>query len=156
MGDIWNVKDPSDLVVMVNDAVLEKCGYGENVSVLTAQERLFYLVQCLWMEINNGGFCQYFDNSSGDDAPETLSALREIGADFVADLMEKAMAQFGAAYPTNREERLDLTAGWADDDPRIVLWWACDNAFFQDQKGDACLDACCYAYLMKNKNSFLL
>ncbi len=154
MSDIWSSQDPVNLVAEMSNAVLEKCGYGEHVDVLSAEERQFYLVQVLWMEVNNGGFDQYFCNGSGDDAPETLAVLRSMGADFVADLMEKSIAQFGETYPTDWDERNDLTNAWEDDDPRFAVMAQCADEFYEDQAGDTCLNACCHAFLLKNKAAF--
>ncbi len=154
MSDIWNIQSPEDLVSEMANAVLEKCDYGEHTEVLTPEERRFYLVHILWMEVNNGGFDQYFCNSSGDDAPETLAVLRSMGANFVADLMEKSLIQFGETYPTDWDERNDLTNGWEEEDPRFAVMAECADAFYEDEAGDACLNACCHAFLLKNKDAF--
>lgn len=73
-------------------------------------------------EINNGGFGQFFSNSTGVLAPEGVQAFRALGMPQTADLIEKAMAAFGAHYPRDRSEREDaLDAVWEsvgdDEDP---------------------------------------
>jgi len=51
-------------------------------------------------EVNNGGFYQFFFNSSGEIVPHTLHALAEIGAPDTKRLLEQAMAvAFPAGYP---------------------------------------------------------
>jgi len=51
-------------------------------------------------EVNNGGFHQFFFNSSGEIVPHTLHALSEIGAPNTKRLLEQAMAMaFPAGYP---------------------------------------------------------
>lgn len=45
----------------------------------------------LEMEVNNGGFNQYFINSSGQNCYETLKALKKNGKLKTAKLLEKAI-----------------------------------------------------------------
>lgn len=47
----------------------------------------FYIVNYFSMEVNNGGLCQYFVNSSRLTAPNILDALKTIGADPYFDLL---------------------------------------------------------------------
>lgn len=75
---------------------------------LTDAERVFLCVWSLEAEVNNGGFGQYFDNSAGDHAADTPQALRRLGADEMAGLVERALAPFGAAGPPAERE-----ARWA-------------------------------------------
>ena len=45
----------------------------------------------LEMEVNNGGFSQYFFNSSGQNCFETLRLLKSTGKTKTADLLEQAI-----------------------------------------------------------------
>ena len=56
-------------------------------------------------EINNGGFEQFFSNSTGVLAPEGALAFHKIGMPHTAKLIERAMALFDAPYPRDRNER---------------------------------------------------
>jgi Domain of unknown function (DUF4375) len=56
--------------------------------------RVYELVRELEDEVNNGGFHQFFYNSSGDDTAETIRALEMIGADKMADILMRAVARF--------------------------------------------------------------
>lgn len=56
-------------------------------------------------EICNGGFHQFFWNSTGVLAPEAVEGFREIGQAQVAALLEKGISLFGNAYPRDRKER---------------------------------------------------
>lgn len=87
-----------------------------------------HLIAAHWCqsEVCNGGFFQFFSNSTGILAPETLAAFRAIGLDEWATILDEAMtyftgpltpaireataAFFGTAYPRSqweRHERLD-------------------------------------------------
>src|ERR1700724_4631038 len=56
-------------------------------------------------EICNGGFHQFFWNSTGVLAPEAVEGFREIGQAQVAAVIEKGMSLFGSVYPRDRKER---------------------------------------------------
>jgi len=56
-------------------------------------------------EICNGGFHQFFWNSTGILAPEAVEGFREIGQTQVAALIEKGVSLFGSVYPRDRKER---------------------------------------------------
>jgi hypothetical protein len=73
------------------------------------RERVVDFVRGLEDEVNNGGFHQYFNNSSGDDAAETILALQEIEAFAVADILRRAVARFpGGVTPKDRAARLEI------------------------------------------------
>jgi hypothetical protein len=57
------------------------------------------LIHLLDAEVCNGGFSQYFFNSWGDYAAETAAALQLLGASRIANLLERAMAEFGPNGP---------------------------------------------------------
>jgi hypothetical protein len=48
-------------------------------------------IEELDMEVNNGGFNQYFFNSSGQNCFETLRELKRLGKNKKAELLEKAI-----------------------------------------------------------------
>jgi Domain of unknown function (DUF4375) len=74
--------------------------------------RLVFAAHFCQSEICNGGFHQFFGNSSGVLAPEAVEGFREIGQAQVAALIEKAMSLFGSVYPRDRKERqARLTGG---------------------------------------------
>lgn len=74
-----------------------------------SQEQAIYCIWWLEGEVNNGGFHQYFLNSSGDLYAETLSALEAIGANKTKALLERAaQIAFGSNPPTDRDKRIDV------------------------------------------------
>ena len=84
-------------------------------------------------EINNGGFEQFFSNSTGVLAPEGVAAFRTIGMPQTATTIEKAMSVFGPTYPRDRDEREDaLEACWdAAEDPETGPFGNLDEVFFK-------------------------
>jgi len=70
---------------------------------LTPPERVFVAVWELEAEVNNGGFKQYYQNTSGDNACHAVAALLAIRADRAADIVKRANAVFGGEGPSPDE-----------------------------------------------------
>ena len=80
----------------------------ENIDALTPSAKLIYLAQVLDGEVFNGGFHQYFSNSSGRHAHRTIFALHELAAPTRAQLLQHAIDAFpGKRVPIDRKERND-------------------------------------------------
>lgn len=67
--------------------------------------RLLFASHFCQSEVRNGGFWQFFGNSTGVLAPEAADGFREIGQTQVASLVRQAMATFGPTYVRDRTER---------------------------------------------------
>lgn len=72
----------------------------DKASEMTAKEEVIYHVSWLITEVNNGGFHQFFYNSTGDNAVETAELLRKIGAPQTATLVETGCKLFPEAAPS--------------------------------------------------------
>lgn len=99
-------------------------------------------VQWCQSEVCNGGFHQFFSNSTGVLAPEAAQGFRAIGMPSVADLVEKAMAMFGTPYPRAQKQRCRFLKGISGEtrdewDPFTAI----DEAFYEAIGGEALCDA---------------
>ena len=150
LEEIWNIDDKVNFVVEMGYYTVRKCEYGDNISVLTKPERVIYIVTTLDGEVHNGGFDQYFWNSSGDQANELVDAFIEIGAPQTAAICEKALSVFGGHVPEDRDERNEVLDA-LDGDLVDEILSECDDAFY-DYEED--LTELCYAYIMNNKDQF--
>ena len=83
---------------------------------LTRPEQVFRVIWELEAEVNNGGFCQYFENAAGDLAWFAATALEEIDAVAAAKVVQEACSVFAESNPPkDREERqAALKSGGAD------------------------------------------
>jgi hypothetical protein len=72
---------------------------------LSDREQVVSNVSRLIDEVNNGGFHQYFYNSSGDHALETARQLRAMGASETAGLVETGCSLFPDRKPAKDIER---------------------------------------------------
>jgi hypothetical protein len=73
-------------ISLVNRAYATSDGFES----LSHGDRLYYLVNMLTGEVHNGGFDQYFSNSSGDRHAETVAALFELGDRVALPLLREA------------------------------------------------------------------
>jgi hypothetical protein len=97
---------------------------------LTPAEQVFFCVWELEAEINNGGFEQFYLNSSGDIAAYVPDALRAIGATHTASLVDQANAVVGSdGPPTDRDARTKLVE--ALDDSALDRFEQLDAAFLE-------------------------
>lgn len=98
--------DATTTVIELDNYILQLCEYGDRLGDLSAPQRVFYLNQSLEREVNNGGFHQFFFNSSGDNAGETIGSLEAIGAEKTAELLRQAMMVFpDGKVPRDPDER---------------------------------------------------
>jgi len=89
---------------------------GGGLETLSADEKVFHLVDQMDREVNNGGFSQFFTNSAGDYSMDTLDALKLIGAKKTAKLLAEAISLFpGGAPPADRDDRTRLVEGMDKD-----------------------------------------
>lgn len=74
-------------------------------------------------EVENGGFRQFFLNSTGVVGPEAVRGFERIGLPDAARLVEQAMLYLGPIYPRDREERERILSGEgkSEDDQQMSL-----------------------------------
>ena len=137
-------------IIEIDNFISELCVWGENPEKLTEQQKNFFYNQNLEREVNNGGFNQYFYNSSGDFAHETIKSLKLIGADKTADKLQKAIDQFpDKTVPKDRTERQVILEKIEEKSNEI--WEELDQKFFVYEDD---LNTLNIEYIRQNKNNF--
>jgi hypothetical protein len=105
---------------------------------LTPPEKTYFALSCLIGEVYNGGFEQFFSNSSGSMYGHALSGLLDIEAHGTAALLQEAKdVLFGSGnVPIDRTERYKAMRQLGNDDQLNVL----DKAFWEDRDslGERC------------------
>ncbi|MCA8919981.1 MAG: DMP19 family protein [Planctomycetes bacterium] len=82
--------------------------FVEQMDELTTGQRAVYATTWLDREVKNGGFYQFFENSTGMLGPEALAGFRVIGMGESADCVKAAFRYFGMKpYPRDTDERTD-------------------------------------------------
>lgn len=150
ISDIWKMEDKNNFVIAMNMWICKKCGYGEQMDLLSEQERVFYVVQQLEAEVNNGGFSQFFFNSSGDFSNELYDAFMAIGAVKTANICKKAVDAFSCPLPSDREEREVFLDNHLNGQADAILA-ECDAEFYKYE--DDLLDLN-YRFIVDNRVSF--
>src|SRR5262249_3817375 len=69
--------------------------------------QLLYSAHWCQSEVENGGFYQFFSNTTGIVAPEAQEGFVAVGLPDCAKALAEAMNYFGSHYPRNRSSRLD-------------------------------------------------
>ncbi|MCG1036095.1 DMP19 family protein [Polaribacter sargassicola] len=140
-----------DMIVMKIDSYLnKKSEYGEKIEKLNSSQQTFLFVENLEREINNGGFNQFYFNSSGDFCLETVNALLEIGAKKTAEIVKKANSEFKEEIVTKdrtkRQNQLELIKKNAEDN-----WSKYNSEFYEYQDN---LTELLIVFVIKNKSDF--
>lgn len=149
--EIWTIHDVNHFIISMDDYISGKCEYGNNMDELTDAERIFYITQSLELEVNNGGFSQYFHSSNGDFAGESIQAFKEIGAEKTAEICRRALGAFGQEMPSDRDEREKMLDTFSDHKTDVILE-QCDDAFYNYEDN---LNELNYAFILKNKEAFV-
>ena len=125
-------KDLNGSIIELDNFIAEACSYGDDLGQLTEPQKMFYFNQNLEREVNNGGFDQFFLNSSGDFAMETISSLNVIGAVNTAAILQKAIDQFPhGTVPRDQTERQELME--TIEDKASNIWSELDEEFLKYQ-----------------------
>ena len=149
---IWNLTDPNDFIVAMTEYLDNKTQYGDDMSVLSEAERIFYITQTVEMEVNNGGFSQFFYNSSGNFSNELVSAFTAIGAKVTAAICQKAISAFGRNIPVDRDKRVEMLDELESEEIDKILE-ECYSSFCDYEDN---LNELNYNFVIKNKKSFTL
>jgi hypothetical protein len=128
-GDYWNhVKEAYEEVSIYNGAEVFLRAFRK------LPEYIGDLLAAHWIlsEVANGGFLQFFLNSTGVLAPEAARAFERMGVPDVAQLVRQAMAYFGQAYPREMKERGRFLAQQSGHAPDDRDWEPFDHQPFED------------------------
>ena len=90
-GDIWEQEDRI-IQYHISNALCEKSNYGEEFSKLNEYEKVFLVMDELDMEVNNGGFDQFFHNTDGHYNDILVPSAEAIKAYDIAKICRKALA----------------------------------------------------------------
>lgn len=133
----WKALEPVLQSISIHDG--GKVFLAQFSQVTRSQGLLFAATWCE-IEVCNGGFHQFFYNSTGVLAPEAVEGLRYIGLPKAARLVVKAVRMFGKSYPRNRGERKKRLEKLLRPGEKREEWdpfFALDSKFYErDAAGD--------------------
>ena len=155
-GDIWEQEDRI-IQYHIYNALCEKSNYGEEFSKLNEYEKVFLVMDKLDMEVNNGGFDQFFDNTEGHYNDILVSSAEAIKAYDIAKICRKALAIY--AKNVDAESVIEKRA-YHDSmeymqiykyDPIFPDLNKCDDAFYASEDSITGLSV---QYAKENKEQF--
>jgi hypothetical protein len=142
-------ENDEDLAREVGYYVLRKLE-GTPFEKLSGPERVIACLTEVEMEVNNGGFDQYYWNSPGEHAREAVAALQELGAAHTASLVGEANAVFGPEGPDPDRGRRGEQMEKLPPDAR-ERWYELDGAFYEYRDNLSSLAA---QYIRRHRDAF--
>jgi len=135
----------TDSLVLAFEQAINKKAEQKGLQTLTDEERTVLAVEALEREVNNGGYHQFFLNSSRQFAPTVVRALQRIGCKKTASITQRAIKALGLADITSEEIE---TAMAGNDERRTAKLNRCDDAYY---KGAEPIADRLFAFIKANK-----
>src|SRR5579862_7273844 len=105
----------NSILIDLSESELTKFG-KQDFAAQSVPQKVFSSVWAVESEVNNGGFSQYFTNSSAETAPFVAEALNIIGAPRTADICRRAIAcAFPKGLPPTAKAISAAAANLADE-----------------------------------------
>jgi Domain of unknown function (DUF4375) len=114
---------------------------------LSAEERVVLAVEALQREVNNGGYDQFFVNSSREYAPMIVDALARIGCPKTCAVTRKALDALGLDELDGESIEAAMDA---DSDERDGELARCEDAYHRSGED---IDAALFAFVKANRVS---
>ena len=101
----------------------------ESCAGVPAEAVELYAMHWAHLEIANGGVDQFFFNSTGTIAPESVKGFERIGMSEAADVLASSMKKLGMTYPLDGNVRRDIVDEMVERDSDLFLN---ENQYFYD------------------------
>ncbi len=111
-SDYWDAIEPYCEVIDIYDTPLT---FLKSLAGLPRWCRHLLAVHWCDSEICNGGFHQFFYNSTGILAPEAVEGFQAMRLESIANVVKEAMLRLGEPYARDREERWEGLARLESD-----------------------------------------
>lgn len=148
--EILKIEDPTKAIIELDTKLNEISDYGNNIEALSDAEKVVLFVENLEREVNNGGFNQFFFNSSGDYANETLTALKLIGANKTVEIVSRAYSEWpDSNILRDRFQRQKVLS--KIEAKSNAIWNNCDSLFYEYEDD---ITSLLLIYVKANKNEF--
>ena len=133
------VKYRTDSLVLAFEEALDKKAARLGDAKLSDEERVILAIEALEREVNNGGYDQFFVNSSREYAPIIVNALRRIGCPKVAEITQKAL-KIMQEFPEDNEDRQEALG-------------ECDTQYFEYPEN---IEKSLFAFIKANRSKIKL
>ena len=122
----------------------------KGLASFTRGERFVYAIEGMVREVNNGGWNQFFFNSSGALAFDLVPALEAVGSKKNLSIAERALKIFGKPASFGEDERSKQLAKVTRDGENNP-WEALEGEFYQNPED---LDAMLVEFIVRNQAEF--
>lgn len=104
----------------------------ENYNLLTSDERVWFNIQVLIQNTDNGGLISYYYNCFSYDLPALIQDLKSLNASTILSILEKMNRLFPDGIPSSDfEERNEIVGKWGDYEYSILN--KLDEDFYNNQ-----------------------
>lgn len=141
--------DKNGILIVLSES--DKTEFGKhNFSSQSIPQKVFSSIWAVESEVNNGGFSQYFFNSSCETSGFVAEALETIGAPRTADICRRAIAAaFPDGLPSDPEAIRSAASDFSDETEDSLD--ALDKEFYQYPHD---LTQLLFAYVSKHPEEF--
>jgi len=123
------LNNDAEKITRIGEIIGKKIPEKDDFQNLNNFEKTFIYVDVLEHNVTNGGFIQFFFNSSGQFAHEVFHAYMEIKAEKTIDILTEAIHLFPEVpVPKNLRIRQEILM---KKDSNIDLWDALDTEFYK-------------------------
>jgi hypothetical protein len=122
----------------------------KGLAAFTQAERFVYAVEAMVREVNNGGWHQFFHNSSGALAFDLVPALEAIGSKENLSIARRALQIFGKPASLGEDERSKHLAKVTKDGENQP-WEKLEDEFYENPED---LEAMMLEFIARNAAQF--
>lgn len=122
----------ADSLVLAFEQAIGQKAAREGTQSLSGEERIVLAVEALEREVNNGGYDQFFVNSSREYTPIIVGALQRIGCNKTAKLTRKAIEALRIS--DLRSDAIEAVICARDDEERSEKLRRCDDSYYKNKE----------------------
>lgn len=139
-----------DSLVLAFEQAIDQKATRDGDAALSQQERVVLAIEALEREVNNGGYEQFFLNSSREFAPMIVQALISIGCPKTSKLTKRALDALGLVNITGEAIEKAMSE---NSEERSEELSRCDSSYFAAEEAIA---ARLFAYIRMNQEAIKL
>ncbi len=134
-----------DSLVLAFEQAMDQKAARVGDDKLSAEERVILAVEALEREVNNGGYGQFFVNSSREYAPSIVDALRRICCPKTAEITQNALTIVQKTPMTDEEIE---NGTWEENEERQDSLGECDSLYFERPEN---IEESLFAFIKANR-----
>ena len=118
----------TDSLILAFEEAINLKAQREGIQSLSDVEQAVLAVEALEREVNDGGYEQFFFNSSREFAPTVVGALQRIGCTKTATITQQAIKALDISDLTSKAIEAAISR---DDESRVAKLTQCDDSYYE-------------------------